>query len=197
MTNSMRLLDTQTVLNAIDEALVINKDIEIIDWKLDSPYVCGTCNYSGITMIGPTDIGFHYSIFNNIFPVIFKLFPMTVYEQATWRALMAICLIKGFDIKLKTSTIPSNNFFDVIEVDSGHYLTLIFEQNLNDASQFEKIIADDDIGCYSYAYSNYKDLLHCFLLPMLNDEMKDFGMSFNSIDDLNEDNFLVFSALVF
>lgn len=197
MTNSMRLLDTQTVLNAIDEALVINKDIEIIDWKLDSPYVCGTCNYSGITMIGPTDIGFHYSIFNNIFPVIFKLFPMTVYEQATWRALMAICLIKGFNIKLKTSSIPSNNFFDSIEIDSGHYLRLNFKQKFNDYSQFEKIIASDEIGCYTYSYLNYKDLLSSFLLPILNKETEQYGMSFHSIEDINEDNFLMLSALTF
>jgi hypothetical protein len=187
----MRLLERQTVLKAIDAARIINKEIEVIDLTLDNPYVCGTCNYNGIIMIGPKVIEFHYSIFHKIFPYIFELHSMTDFEHETWRALMAICFIKGFNIKIRSS----NNFFSVLEIESGHYLSLTFEGCKDDISQVQKIIGYDEVGYYQHECSSHKHLVNCFLLPILNREANEFHISFKTINDLTDDNLLMLSAL--
>jgi hypothetical protein len=189
----MRLLEKQTVLRGIEAALIINKEIEIIDWTLDNPYVCGTCNYNGIIMIGPKVIEFHYSIFHKIFPHIFELHSMTDFEHETWRSLMAICFIKGFNIKIRSS----NDFFSVLEIESGHYLSLTFEAFKDDISQVHKIIGYDEVDYYQHECSSHKDLVNSFLLPILNRESNEFQISFKNINDLTDDNLLMLSAFTF
>lgn len=193
----MRLLETHKVLKAIDNALIINKEIEIIDWTLDNPYISGTCNCNGIIMMGPTVIEFHYSIFHKIFPHIFELHLMSDFEYETWRALMAICLIKGLNIKIRSSKSNNNNFFNVIEIESGHYLSLSFESCKDDVSTVQKIIGYDEVVHYQHECSNYKYLVNCFLLPILNRESKEFQILFNNINDLTDDNLLILSAFTF
>lgn len=190
----MNVLDLQSTLKAIEQALIAHPEIEVIDWSLTDPYVSGTSVYDGIIMDRHKTIEFHYSVFHKIFPYIFDNYATDKFEKASWTALIAICLLKGFNIKLRTS----NNIFTVTELASGHYLSLLFEDNSQGKNQFQKIVAYDEIGCYTYTYSNYEDLLNRFLLPILDNEANEmFGIYFKSIDDLNDNNLLMLSALNF
>ena len=190
----MKLLDKQTVLYAIDAAFINNKNIGIIDKSLDNPYVSGSFNYDGVTKLGQSIIVFHYSIFHKIFPEIFKLFPMNLHEQSTWRALMAICLIKKVDLSIGSSMNAVDNFFDVIQIGVSDYLILNLEQTNHDSSKIQKILVHND-SPYTYEYFNHEDLLNCLFLPLLNNEAEQFELSFKSADDLTDEILLILSAL--
>lgn len=188
----MQLLEKKTLLKAIDSAIIINKEIEVIDWKSENTYISGTSNYDGIIIRGTSSFEFHYSIFHKIFNHVFHLSSMPAFEKAMWHTLMAICLIKRYTLKVHSS--QKSNFCNVLEIESGHYLSLNFKNTIDDTMKFENALCFNEIDHSAYECSNYEDLLNCFLLPILNNETQEFGMSFKSIDDINDDNFLVLTA---
>lgn len=114
----MQLLNKTTLLNAIDAALIVNHEIEVIDWATIDRYVVDDYNYDGISILGLSRIEIHYSIFHKIFPHVFKLSTMTFFEQNMWKVLMAICLIKQYKLTINSS--KDNDFCTVIEIESGH-----------------------------------------------------------------------------
>jgi hypothetical protein len=155
-------------------------------------YVVKAYNYDGIFIMGPSRIELHYSIFHKIFPHVFKLSTMSLFEQNMWKTLMAICLIKQY--KLTISASNGGEFCNVIEIESGHYLSINFKNNIDASNNFEYALCYDEINHHSYECYNYEELLNCFLLPILNSEAQKIGISFQSIYDVTDDNLLMVTA---
>lgn len=187
----MQILSKEMTFKAIQQALLVHREIEVIDYSLKEPFISGTNNHDGIILDGTRHFGFHYSIFHKVFPYIFDLYSMEKFEYACWRTLMAICLINGYNITFRTH----DNFSVILEVDSGHYLDLRLDPAPADHSFIKRIVASSNIMNESHEYFSYEDLFNRFLLPMLNAEAKEFELSFKSADDLTDETLLVLSAL--
>jgi len=187
----LKSLKKTTILKVIEQCISEHKEIEIINWSIpESPYITGTCFYTGIIISGLNCFEFHYSTFHKIFPKIFVIQSMSNIEYDFWRALMALCFLKGFNIKLRTR----NNVLSVIEIENGHYLSLNFEVSSDDNSIIQQIIGYDEVNGYSAKYFCYEHFLNQFILPLLNQEAQEFGIPFKAIDDLTDDNLLILSA---
>lgn len=196
----MQPLNKEMVLNGIQQAIIVHKEIEIIDWNnIENPFISGTHNYNGIIMHTDSAVELHYSVLHKIFPYILKSISISDVKHACFRALIALCYLNGLNIKLTSHS----NFFDSIQLpylDSNglkmlNYLDLLFESSECGKKTFTHISCCDSRKGNTYKHSDYTSLLNKFLLPILHDDSKEFNMSFKSIDDLTDDNLLILSAL--
>lgn len=187
----MKVLEKTTIIQVINQLRSEYNGIEVVDYTTPQkhPFVNGTCYYNGIILYDDI-FRFHYSIFSKLFSIFFSIHSMKKSEYIFWRSLMELCLIKKFSITLRTY----NDSLKSLEVESGHYLSMKFDL-MDDNSTIEQISCYDEINFYSAKHTCYVDLLECFIFPLLNYEFKDFGMTFSSVDDLTDANFVILSAL--
>lgn len=181
----MNILEKSTISKIVKQYISEHTDIAVIDYE--APAI----GYYTDIIVLDDFFNFHSSIFAKLFPTLFSIHSMTNSEYAFWRSLISICFIKGYRISLKTR----DDYLSGIELDYGHYLSMSFKINA-DKSTVDHIVGYGAFnGFKEEKYYCYEDLLDRFLFPLLNDELQEFGISINSIDDITDENLLIFSAL--
>jgi len=178
----LNILEKSIISKIVKQYTSEHTDIEVIDYDADY--------YADIILLNDF-FNFRSSIFTKLCPALFSIHSMTNSEYAFWRSLIAFCFIKGYRMTLKTY----DDYLSVLELDYGFYLSIRFKINA-DTSTIDHIVGYGSFnGFKEEKYYCYEDLLDRLLFPLLNHELQEFGMSINSIDDLTDENLLIFSAL--